>query len=143
MEGFEQKLSEFFGNLPALSPNGKKTTAKVLPWVLIVLGVLGMLAWLSSIRFFFGFMGVARHFGVMGPDILTMIHLIIAPIVQVFVIYGAYLMLSRKRQGWRIVFWALVFGVISHFLAISIFGLILDCIFAYFLFQIRELLVEA
>jgi Na+/H+-dicarboxylate symporter len=143
MDGLEQKVSELFGNLPALSPGAKETAAKVVPWVLIVLGVLGMLAWLSSIRFFFGMMGMASHFGVMGPGILTMVQLLIAPIVQVLVIYGAYLMLSKRRLGWRIAFYALVFGFVSHILAISVFGLILDCIFAYFLFQIREFFIEA
>ncbi len=143
MDVLEQKLSEVFGNLPPLSPSARQMATKVVPWVLIVLGVLGMLAWLSTISVFFGIMGVASHFGVMGPGLLMIVHLILAPIVQVLVLYGAYLMLSKRRQGWRIVLYALVFGVVTHLLAISILGLILDCVFGYLLFQIREFYIEA
>jgi hypothetical protein len=139
MGNLERRLGELIGTFPALSPKAKETTVKVLPWVLIVLGVLGFLAWLSSLRFLFGFMGaVGRMPGYMGPDFLTYIHLALAPFVQVLVVYGGYLMLSRKARGWRFAFYALIFGVVAHVLAISIFGLILDCLFAYFLFQIRE-----
>ena len=138
MGDLEKKIGDFFGNLPGLSPAAKETAARYLPWVLIVLGVFGMLAWLSSIRFFFGVLGVAGYFGYVYPGPLFTVHMVLAPIAQIMVIYGGYLMLGRKLQGWRLVFYALLLGVVSHFLAASIFGLVIDFVCAYILFQVRE-----
>ena len=47
-------------------------------------------------------------------------------------------MMSRRRKGWRIALYALLIGFISHLLNFSVFGIVLDALFAYLLFQIKD-----
>lgn len=139
MGNLEQKLSEFFGNLPPMSQSAKETTAKVLPWVMIVLGVLGLFAIVSMLRFAFGFMGVMQMAGYMGSSFYMWINIILGLAVGVLQIYGAYLMLSRKRLGWLIAFYGLLFGFLHSVVYVSIFGFVINIVVGYLLFQIREL----
>jgi small-conductance mechanosensitive channel len=140
MSGLEQKLDDFFLNkMPKLPADRKETVANVLPWIMIVFGGVGFLAWLSSLRFFFGFAGYMQHGAGYGfPDVFTLIYLVIAPIVQAMAVYGGYLMLSRQRKGWCIALYALLIGFIPHIFSFSILGICLDVVFAYLLFQIKE-----
>ncbi|MDR3588576.1 MAG: hypothetical protein P4N41_02845 [Negativicutes bacterium] len=141
MNNLEQKLADLFvGKMPGMSAGAKETAVKVVPWIMIVFGVLGFLAWLSALRFFFfgyaAFMG--RAYGHAFPDIFTLVYFLLAPIVQVMVVYGGYQMLSKKQSGWRIALYALLIGLIPHLAHISILGLLLDVLFAYILFQIKD-----
>lgn len=136
-------LEDLFGKiiaerLPPLSLAAKEWVVKILPWVLIVLGALGLLMWLGTVGLF-GFAqtsgaGFQRH----GPAVLAVfIIYILVPLLQLTAIGGGYLMLSRKRLGWLIAFYSLLFGLLVHLLYLSLIGLGLDIIFAYLLFQIR------
>ncbi len=140
MSGLEQKLDDLFLNkMPGLPAGKRETIAKALPWIMIAFGGLGFLAWLSSLRFFFGFAGFMQHVtGYVFPDIFTLIYLVIAPIVEAMAVYGGYLMLSRQRKGWCIALYALLIGLIPHLFSFSILGIFLDVVFAYLLFQIKE-----
>lgn len=140
MNSLEQKLDDLFCNkMPGLPGNVKETAAKVVPWIVIVFGGLGFLAWLSSLRFYFGFAGFMRHMiGYALPDLFTVVYLVVTPIVQVMAIYGGYLMLSRQRKGWRLALYTLVLGLILHVFSFVILGIIFDFAFAYLLFQIKE-----
>lgn len=140
MDSLEQKMNEIFiGRLPALSVKMKETVVKLYPWIMMIFGVLGLLAWLSSIKYFFGFYGLFPHFYIHGFfDIFMLVYYVIAPIVQVMAIYGGYLMMSRQYKGWRIALYALLIGFISHILYFSFFGVAVDVLFAYLLFQIKD-----
>lgn len=141
MNDLEQKLADLFVNkMPGMSPGAKETAVKVVPWIMIVFGVLGFLAWLSAMRwFFFGYTALmGRALGHAFPDIFTLIYFILSPVVEVMVVYGGYLMLNKKQKGWRIALYALLIGIIPHLAYFSILGLFLDVLFAYILFQIQE-----
>lgn len=143
MNSLEQMLEDLFlKKMPGLSGNAREIAAKALPWVLIVLGVLGFLAWISSLRFFFGFSGLSRYIPGYAPDIFAMVQLVIAPVIQIMAIYGGYLMLSRQHRGWNLSLYALLIGFFSHLLSVSIFGIFLDFAVAYLLFQIKECFTE-
>ena len=132
----EQMLEGLFvKKLPPLSPGAKDTTAKVFPWIIIVFGGLGLLMWLSSLKFIFGFSGL---YGYVGPSIFVMLSLVITPIIQAFVIYGGYLMLKKQRRGWIIALYMLVFGFIVNVLYFNVIGIIINILFTYLLFQIKE-----
>jgi hypothetical protein len=138
----EQLAKIFLEKMPELSGNAKEMSVKFLPWVLIVLGVFGLLAWLSAIGLF--------HFAslvVMGLghaprqtfSLFTVLFLyILAPVMQALAVGGGYLMLSRRLTGWRIAFYSLLVSFIVHLAYFSIFGLFLDLAFAYLLFQTKE-----
>lgn len=141
MNNLEQRLDELFlKTMPGLSAGVKETAAKVLPWLMMIFGGLGLLAWLSSLRFFFGFAGLVRSVVPVYAfsDAFMMIYLIAAPIAEVMAVYGGYLMLSRRRRGWILAFYALLIGLISQLCSFSIVGIVLNVVFAYLLFQIKE-----
>lgn len=144
MNNLEQKLDDLFKTMPGLSPGAKATAAKAVPWIMIVFGGLGLLAWLSTLRFFFGIAGLVINFipGSMFSDAFMLIYLIIAPVVEVMAVYGGYLMLSGRRKGWLLAFYALLIGLIPHLCSFSIMGIVLDVAFAYLLFQIKEFYME-
>lgn len=140
MDSLEQKINEFFVNhLPGLSVSIKEKAARLYPWIIMIFGVFGLLAWLSSLRFFFDYSGLLPYVYSNGFfDMFIMVYFVLAPIVQLMTIYGGYLMMSRKRKGWRIALYALLIGFISHLLNFSFFGIVLDVLFAYLLFQIKD-----
>jgi MFS family permease len=135
----EEKVGKvILDNLPPMSASAKETTVKVLPWVLIVLGALGLLAALTALSAFgSGMMRFAMMTGV-HLSFYDMALLVIAPITSALPIIAGYFMLSRQLRGWRIAFYSLIISVFFHFFAISIIGLVLDCLFVYLLFQIKE-----
>lgn len=121
-----------------MSANAKETTVKVLPWVLIVLGVLGLMTAMQAlITWGSGAMRIAAMMGV-HLSFYTMAMMFIAPITSALPILAGYFMLSRQLKGWRIAFYSLLLSVFFNFIAISIFGLFLDCLFTYLLFQVKE-----
>jgi hypothetical protein len=128
----------FVDKLPPLSPTVKEWVVKILPWVLIVLGALGLLMWLGTIGLFGAAQTAAIGLQHYAASFLTVLILyILIPLLQLTAIAGGYLMLSRKRLGWLIAFYSLLLGLIVHILYISLIGIILDLVFAYLLFQIR------
>jgi hypothetical protein len=140
MNSLEEKLDDLFLNkLPPLPENIKENAGRFFPWVMIVMGVLGLLAWLSSIRLLFGFSGLLNYAPL---GVFWAIYLIVAPVVQAMAIYGGYLMLDRQHKGWSIALYALLIGLIVHIFSFSIVGILLDFIFAYVLFQIKKYYTE-
>ena len=133
MNELEVKLADLFGKLPVLSPGGKQTAAKIFPWAAIVLGALGLVSWLGSMRMFFAFSGMT---GAAGG--LMWLSWLAAPLIQLTAIGGGYLMLQKKYAGWRLVFYSLLVGAVVNLLSLMPLGLLFNLLFAYFLFQIRE-----
>lgn len=140
MDSLEQKMNEIFiERLPGLPVTMKETVAKIYPWIMIIFGVLGLLAWLYPVRFFFGSYGLYPSMYSQGFfHLFMMAYYVITLIVQVMVIYGGYLMINQQYKGWRIAFYALLIGCISHLLSFSFFGVAVDVLFFYLLFQIKD-----
>lgn len=136
-------LEELFGrifadNLPPLPPAVREWVVKILPWIIIVLGALGLLAWLAAVGLFGHGQMAALSFHRYAPSIFAAIILyLFVPLLQLLGIAGGYFMLGRKRIGWRIAFYSLILGLVIHILSISLGGIIVNLIFAYLLFQIR------
>ena len=131
----EQMLEEFFvKKLPPLSPAAKDTTARVLPWIIIIFGGLGLLMWVSSLKFIIGFSGL---YGFEGPGIFDMVSLAITPVIEIIVIYGGYLMLNKRQRGWRVALYMVIFGFIMNVLYFNIVGVVLNFLFSYLLFQTK------
>lgn len=136
-------LEELFGkifvdSLPPLPAASREWVAKLLPWILLILGALGFLAWLSTIGLFghgqMAAIGLSRY----GSSFFAAIILyLFVPALQLLAIAGGYLMLGRNRLGWRIAFYSLVVGLALHILSLSLGGIIINLIFAYLLFQVR------
>lgn len=138
MNSIEIILGAAFGKLPPLPANVKGTAAKFIPWLIIGLGSFGLLAWLGSLQFFFALSGFS-HPAFPSSVILS---LITAPVIQGMAICGGYFMLKRRSVGWRLAFYSLLVGAVVSLLSFTPIGLLLNAIFAYFLFQIKEFFTE-
>jgi hypothetical protein len=142
MDNLENQLRKIFADkLPGLPDNIKEYVAKFLPWILIVFGCIGLLAWLSAIGLF-GYASMVTYGWAHGSGrIMSMFSLLVlyllAPIMQVLSITGGYLMLSRRLSGWRIAFYSVLVSFVIHLLYFSLFGFFWDFLFVYLLFQIR------
>jgi hypothetical protein len=138
MNSLERLFGRFFADwLPGLPANVKEWVAKILPWILIVLGVLGLLAWLSILGLFgaatLKTVGISRAY----PAFAAAIFHILVPVLQALAIAGGYYMLKRRRLGWVLAFWALLLGIIMNIIWFSLAGLVWDLILAYLLFQLK------
>lgn len=132
----------FLEKLPPLSPGAKHTTARTLPWLFMTFGTLGLFAVLSSI-FTISFadmltMGLGQVMGMTIPALgFVMIYLFI-PLTQILSIAGGYWMFRRQYRGWQLSALSTVLSLFSHILYLSVIGLILDILFLYLIYQIRE-----
>jgi hypothetical protein len=122
--------------LPGLPPRAKEWAAMALPWILIVLGVLGLLAWVS-VSGLFGIAlktaGLSRDY----PIVAAALFNIAVPILQLLAIAGGCYMLRRRRLGWRLAFSAILLGLLVNLVWFSPAGLVWDIILAYLLFQLK------
>jgi hypothetical protein len=143
MSTFEKFLCGLFlDKLPSLPPAIKESTAKILPWIFIVFGVLGVLALLSA-YLSFSFvsmlaMGMGQVLGLSIPAVGFIMIYLVTPAIQILSIAGGYLLLKKQFRGWQFTVFATLLSLISHLLYLSPFGLIVDVLFLYLLFQVRE-----
>jgi uncharacterized BrkB/YihY/UPF0761 family membrane protein len=147
MNALEEQIGKFFlEKLPPMPANGKDMVAKILPWVFIVLGILSLLALLSVIGLFstasFMVMGMGHAVATFAYGV-AIITTILGAVVSIMAILSGYYMLNRKTKGWRIAFYSILLSFIVHLIHISILGIILDLIFAYLLFQVKEYCTES
>lgn len=139
MKALEELFGKIFAdNLPPLPPAAREWVVKILPWVLVVLGALGFLAWLGAVGLFGHAQMSALGFHRYAPSLFAALILyLFVPALQLLAIAGGYLMLGRKRLGWRIAFYSLVLGLVIHILSLSLGAIVINLIFAYLLYQIR------
>lgn len=138
----EQFLDDLFvSKAPALAANVKEAAAKVLPWAVIVLSGFGLVAWFSSVGLLLTYFGWTGGYAVPYASVSLMyvaFYLLLAPVIQGLGLYGGYLMLSRQRKGWTIVYYSLLIGLIPQMTSFSIVGLLLNVAFLYLMFQIKS-----
>ena len=144
MDELERILSQLFlDKMPPVSENVKNGAVKYLPWAMIILGALGLLAVISIVGMF-KFSSLVTQ-GAVGQVVMPtlsvfdlLIVYIVAPVTQVANIVAGYWMLGRQLRGWRLALLALLLGLISNLINFSLFGLLLNFFFTYLLFQIRN-----
>jgi len=137
MNSLEKIFARVFTEwLPGLPPSVKDRAARVLPWVIIVLGTLGLLAWMGAT----GLLGpAAKTAGISRtcPAFAAALLNILIPGLQLIAIAGGCYMLQRRRLGWRLAFYALLIGLIIDLFLLSPAGIVWDVVFAYLLFQLK------
>ncbi|MDR7867381.1 MAG: hypothetical protein RIN56_11230 [Sporomusaceae bacterium] len=138
MNSLERLFGRFFADwLPGLPAGVRDWAAKILPWVVIVLGVLGLLAWLSVIGLFGAATLKTAGFSRAFPSFAAAVFHILVPILQALAIAGGCFMLKRRRLGWVLAFYALLLGILMNLVWFNPAGLIWDFVFAYLLFQLK------
>ena len=144
MGELERMLSAFFlEKMPPLSDGVKNGAVKYLPWAMMILGALGLLAMISILGMFnFASMvtvGAVGRAAMHALSIFDMLFLyVVAPLIQAANILAGYWMLNRQRRGWQLALVALLLGFFNSIIHFSLFGLALNFFFTYLLFQIKD-----
>jgi hypothetical protein len=140
----EELLSDLFvDKMPPLSETFKNNSAKFLPWIFIVFGVIGLLSMVSLLGLFtaastltVGTKGMLAVHSLSAFD-LVLIYLI-SPVLQFLTILAGYWMLNKEYRGWQLALISTLLGFLINLLHFSFLGLLFSFLFAYLLFQIRE-----
>ncbi|MBP2626755.1 MAG: hypothetical protein H6Q68_1466 [Firmicutes bacterium] len=142
------KLEDILGTLlhdkmPRISNNLKSIAVRFLPWIIIFLGVIGLI----SITLVLGIFSTAAAVAVSTTGTMTMHFLtsydlillyVLSPLSSILAILSGYWMLNQQLRGWRLALLSSMLGFIIHVLHINILGIALNLFFIYLLFQIRE-----
>lgn len=132
----------FLDKMPPLSPGAKHTTARMLPWIFMIFGTLGLFAVISSI-FTITFtnmlaMGLGQIMGMSIPALGFVMIYLLTPITQLLSIAGGYCMLRREYRGWQLSALSTFLSLFSHILYLSAVGIILDILFLYLIYQTKN-----
>lgn len=143
MDKFDNFLSRLFlDKFPPLPPGLKDGLIRVLPWLFLIFGALGLFAVLSAaVSFSFAgmmAMGMGQVLGMSIPALGFFMIYIFTPFTQLLSIAGGYFMLKRQLRGWQYALLATILSLFTHILYLSAVGLLLDIVFLYILYQIRD-----
>jgi hypothetical protein len=129
----EEQLEPIAAQLPILPPEFKAGFVKYVPWVTLVLLVLtiplliGLYA-LGAALFAFSSVG----------NIVNLVIFVLSIANLVFTVLSLKGLFGQQRQGWVFAYYATLVGVLSAILSVSIFGILFDLVWLYFLFQVRN-----
>lgn len=127
----------FLQKFPPFSDSVKEFLVQYGPYFILVLSVLGILGLLTA----FGVGGAVLGMGAASVGIGFNFYVAIALGIVTLVMYlMAFSPLkARKRAGWNLLYYALLIGLVSNLIQLSIIGFIIGGLIGFWvLFQIRE-----
>jgi hypothetical protein len=133
-------LEPHFAKAPALPKNAREILVKVLPWIALVFGILGVLGSISGLglltvfsplALFGGAEGVASY----GTGFIAALFWLVSSVLMLAAFPGLQ---GHKLQGWNLMFWSEVASVVGAVLSLSLGGVLGAVIGVYLLFQIKS-----
>lgn len=127
----------FLQKFPPFSDSVKEFLVQYGPYFILVLSVLGILGLLTA----FGVGGAVFGMGAasvgIGFNFYVGIALGIVTLVMYLLAFSP--LKARKRAGWNLLYYALLIGLVSNLIQLSIFGFVIGGLVGFWvLFQIRE-----
>ncbi len=137
VKNWESSFEEWFLMLPPLSKNSKEAIINIIPWITLILGILGLCITIkySLLTLYYPFVLPAFAFlggtGIIVSGILGLI---------TYILLLASFPGTKKRvyQGWKLLFWSNVVSIISSILSISLLGILISLAAFYLLYQIKQ-----
>jgi hypothetical protein len=125
-------LEKWFKQIPDLPANVREVLVKIVPWLALVFGIIGVFVGLGAL----GLSPVALLGGLEASFNVLVIGLI--SIVSSVLMLMAYPKLLKKQyKGWELLFWSEIISVVSAILTFSIASILGVVIGIYLLFQIK------
>ena len=126
--------------LPAAPPGLLNAYMRYYPWLMIVLGVLGVLVFLLPLIIGTALSPVFLLLG--GPSGVTaggalLLALVVAIIGSALEVASGYLMLKRRLTGWWLLAFGLALSLITNLFGRSILSIILVLLIAYIHLQVK------
>lgn len=142
LSNVESRLGKLISEkLPALAPPARESLARFIPWVYIVFGALGLIAWLAALGALAAATGMLTGLGIAGyaPFWLGPLGLyVLIPGTLVLGVVGGVMMLSRQAMGWYLVFLSELIDLVLSALGLQFVNILFSAVLVYLLFQIRE-----
>jgi hypothetical protein len=133
-------LEPHFAKAPALPNNAKDILVKVLPWIALIFGILGVLGSIaglglltafSPLALFGGAEGVASY----GTGFIASLFWLVSSALMLAAYPG---LAGRKLKGWNLMFYSEVASAAGAVLSLSLGGVVGVLIGVYLLFQIKS-----
>ncbi len=114
------KGDEIFGKLPHLPKGVVNFFVAVAPWLALIGGILGVL---GSLQGLLGWNTMNKWFAMAGiTQEYMMISSIISLVTSVIALLSFMPLKERKIEGWMLVFWNMILGVVSTIVGIVMIG---------------------
>ena len=129
----------FLGKFPAFPEEVKEFLVKYGPYLMLVGAIIGAFGLLAA----FGIGGAAVGLGAaayaFGSTVQFWIGLAITS-VQIVLYFMAFAPLrERKKEGWKLLYYALLLGLLGSLIQLSLLGLLIGGLLGFWvLFQIRD-----
>lgn len=133
----ETHLEKWFLPLPSLSKNARESIVTVIPWISLILGILGLYATIkySFLVFYsplllpvFAFWGITN----------IILNGLLGLISYLFLVLAFSGTKKRLYQGWKFIFWSILISIISSLLSFSLIGILIEVIILYLVFQVKS-----
>ncbi|NIJ51928.1 hypothetical protein [Dyadobacter arcticus] len=127
----------FLQKFPPFSDTVKEFLVKYGPYFLLVLSVIGIFGLLTA----FGVGSAALGLGAVSPGIGFNFYLgiVLGTVTLIMYLMAFTPLKARKRAGWNLLYYALLVGLVSNLIQLSILGALIGGVIGFWvLFQIRE-----
>lgn len=127
----------FLQKFPPFSESVKEFLVQYGPYIILILSVIGVLGLLTALGVGGAIFGAGGASIGIGFNFYLGIALGIITLVLYLMAFSP--LKARKRAGWNLLYYALLIGLVSNLIQLSIFGFIVGGLIGFWvLFQIRE-----
>ncbi|CAN5123574.1 hypothetical protein BH09PAT1_BH09PAT1_1720 [soil metagenome] len=127
-------MESWFKKAPALPANAKDTIVKIMPWIALIFGILGVLAGLGAV-------GVSPVvvFGGVRNSMVVLLSGVLTIVASVMMLMAYPKMKALKMSGWNLLFWSTLISFVASLIIGSIVSAIIwGLVEFYILFQIKS-----
>ena len=126
-------LENAYKKLPLLPKSITDFIVRIIAWVALVLGVIGLIRSIQAFSFVsYTFLGVLSSAG------QQIIAVLIALAISVLLLFAFRPLREHLYKGWRFVFWAVMLRLVLALLYFDMSGVLIALIGFYLLFQVIE-----
>lgn len=127
----------FLQKFPPFPDTVKEFIAQYGPYIILILSVIGVMGLLTALGVGGALFGMGGAAVGIGFNYYISIALGIVTLVMYLMAFSP--LKARKRAGWNLLYYALLIGLVSNLVQLSIFGFIIGGLIGFWiLFQIRE-----
>ena len=138
VDGVIVTVGDWFAKLPALPANWREGLVKIIPWIAIIFGVLGVVLSIASfgiLAFLSPLVAMGGGLGAVASGPLAAVFLFVSSLLLVLAYKGTK---DRRYAGWRFLFFSEVVSLGSAVVFFSVGGIFWGLVSFYLLFQIRS-----
>ena len=135
-------IEPLFAKAPALPANARDILVKIMPWIALIFGILGVLGAISGLGLLtatspMAVLGGAEGVSAYGTGFLASIIWLISSVLMLMAYPG---LKKRQYKGWNLLFYSEVVSLVGAIVSItSIVGGIIGALIGfYLLFQIKS-----